>query len=155
MVKYTKRRKIGGGVKCFNKYGESAEFNGLRCTPNYPFKAAAATGRPTCDKTAFTLIKMCESKDESIQKQQVNGKCEDGFTEIIQCSKEKSVPTGNNTMGNNPSYGELVSALNTPASSPITSPRSSFESLPQGGKRRRSRKNKRRGRKSRKHSRRK
>ena len=155
MVKYTKRRKTGGRVKCFNKYGSSADFDGIRCSPNYPFKAADATGRPTCDNTAFTLIKMCESKDESIQKQQVNGKCEDGFTEIIQCSREKSVPTRNPTMGNT-SYDEYVSALNSPSSSASSSPRSSFASVSsQGGKRRRTRKNNRRGRKTRKHSRRK
>lgn len=154
MVKYTKRRKTGGGVNCFNKYGESAEFNGIRCGPNYPFKASIR-GQPTCGNTAFTLIKMCESNDESIQKEQVNGKCEDGFKEIIQCSREKGVPTNMSTTGNT-LISEYESQLNTPYNSPINSPRSSNASLSSlGGKRRRTRKNKRGGRKTRKHYRRK
>jgi hypothetical protein len=154
MVKYTKRRKIGG-VTCYNKYKAFAEFDGDKCSGNYPFPNASATNRPTCN-TGFTLIKMCENSDGSkIIQPDETGKCMDNYTEIIQCSKVANVPISNNTM-RNPSYDEFVSAVSTPSNSPISSPRSSFASISsQGGKRRRTRKNKRHRRKTRKHYRRK
>lgn len=180
MVKYTKRRKIrGGNVKCANESSEIAEFDeGYVCGGNYPYSVyTSREGKDLiqCPNDKERILKCKNNKAHVRYPEQPSGKCPDGYNEIYSCASKTGSErsTAKITHNYNPSiqyysnqYEELTgkqSPLNSTANSPITSPRSSsessfessFESLPQGGKRRRTRKNKRRGRKSRKHYRRK
>jgi hypothetical protein len=176
MVKYTKRRKIrGGNVKCANESSEIAEFeDGHVCGGNYPLPVyTSREGKDLiqCPNDKERILKCKNNKAHVRYPEQPSGKCPDGYNEIYSCTSKTGSErsTAKITHNYNPSIQyysnkyEEMTGKQSPLNSPITSPRSSsessfessFESLPQGGKRRRTRKNKRRGRKSRKHYRRK
>uniref|UniRef100_A0A6C0DH19 Uncharacterized protein n=1 Tax=viral metagenome TaxID=1070528 RepID=A0A6C0DH19_9ZZZZ len=166
MVKYTKRRKIrGGNVKCANESSEIAEFDeGYVCRGNYPYSVYTnSEGKDfiQCPDNQERIIK-CKNNKGDIRYPQLSGKCLDGYNEIYSCAYKSGVERSTAKITHNTPIQKLsekfeeLTGRQSPLNSPDSSPRSSFASVSsQGGKRRRTRKNKRRGRKTRKHSRRK
>ena len=166
MVKYTKRRKIRGGyVKCGNMYNEIAEYkDGHVCGGNYPYSVYTnrkGIDHVKCPDGQEVVPKCINNEDKITLPVSESGKCGDGYRLVHDCGivpgfqRPTAKITHNIPIQKLSERFEEITGRQSPLNSPDSSPISSFESLPQGGKRRRTRKNKRRGRKSRKHYRRK
>jgi hypothetical protein len=175
MVKYSKRRKIGGNMNSFNGIvcGKDendeqviAEFGDrVSCDKtDYPFFKRYTNEQVTCDENKIVTQKCKNIDDDStrdsidcIKGEYLANVCD--FPKDLKCSgtnqrlvkKCQNKKSGNIIDKNVCGEGEIIiKTCETPSHLRQTESR-----LSQGGKRRRTRKNKRRGRKSRKHYRRK